>query len=189
MTDEITEDTLFELPTSQGQLTLRDMKEAYPTFTKYMLKKGVTKYYTLNPINNIYDYRPEKQFEMFDLMGMNVHTFETGEDVAVNSIKIKKVKATCMYFSPDIKVKQNAIFRDVPFKGYNLNAAEFVEEYGELAQSFDGTGAEGYLNYFFVREKARNKDDGAIYSLQKGDKGQQFYDLLRDAEEEADKEQ
>ena len=92
MTDELTEDTLFELPTSQGQLTLRDMKEAYPEFTKHMLKKGVSKYYNLNPINNIYDYRPEKQFEMFDLMGMNVHTFETGEDVAVNSIKMKKVK-------------------------------------------------------------------------------------------------
>lgn len=44
---------LFELPSGQGQLPLKDMKEIYPDFTKIMLKKGVDKFYTLNPLTKI----------------------------------------------------------------------------------------------------------------------------------------
>ncbi len=184
--EAITDDTQFELPSDQGQLSFKDMKEIYPTFIKALMKKGVNYYYNLNPLSKIYDYKPSKQYEMFQLMGMQLNTLQTGEDPDPDNARPVKAKSTNMYFSPDHRVKSNATFKDVPCKGYNITATDFIEEYSELAASFDGTDAEGFLNYFFTRDKSRNSEGGAIYVLIKGDKANLFYDLLRDAEEAAD---
>ena len=80
------EHDLFRLPFGGIEMSCKDIKEAYPEFSKLMDGKDygacLTLYYDKNPLNGIYEFRDEDaEMDIAEQLGFDIIVCTTGESL------------------------------------------------------------------------------------------------------------
>ncbi len=179
-------DSQLQLPAGSGYMPYCDIARLYPRLLKAFAKRGVTYYYSYNPVTMQYMCKEAVELQIMSLMDMDINTATLGNDpdaeaAAAVMKKIEKVAARLnVYFTDKKKISAGSIFKDTPDVGETTTIEQLIETYPETAASFDGQDQDTRLDYFFKRHVKRSDEGCAIYVPISKERRQMFWDLLED---------